>query len=188
MCFEPAQSLAQRGLVQRHQHIAAEIDPLPDFAGQALRHQHRRLVVHDVEDRGAVGPRLLGHFVDAAETFGDQQAGLDALALEQRVGADRGAVTEIADIGRGHALPDQRLDALQDGARRVVRRRGDFADRNRAGVLVEIDEIRERPTRIDRNPVARHSSASLKRELNRRPIRKAPLSRGMTHLYMLCSC
>src|SRR5262249_22746018 len=36
------------------QHIAAIIDALPDLAGQALRHQRGRLVVHDVEDRGAV--------------------------------------------------------------------------------------------------------------------------------------
>ena len=172
-------SRATRPRPKRHQHIAAEIDALLDLSGQALRHQHRRLVVHDVEDRGAVGPRLLGDFVDAAETFGDQEAGLDALALKQRVGADRGAVAEVTDVGRAHALRNERLNALQYRPRRVVRGRGDFADGNRAGILVEIDEIRERPTRIDRNPVARHSSVSLKREFNRTSIRKAPLSRGM---------
>ncbi len=97
--FKPAQRLAQRRLVERDQHIAAVIDALAHFAGQARRHQRLRLVVHHVEDRGAVGPRLLGDFVDGAEAFGDQQSGLDALALEQRVGADRGAVTEKADVG-----------------------------------------------------------------------------------------
>ena len=146
------------------QHVAAEVDALAHLAGQALRHQRRRLVVHDVEDRGAVGPRLLRHLVDAAKAFGDQEAGLDALAFQQRVGADRGAVTEKADIAGGarrraiSASTPCRM--ARDGSSGVE---ATLADRNRAGLLVEIDEIRERPTRIDRNPVARHSSASLKR-------------------------
>ena len=77
---------------------------------------------------------MLGDFVDAAEAFGHEEPGPHAFAFEQRVGADRGAVTEKADVGaRAHALRDQRLDALQDGPRRVVRRRGNFGDGNRAG-------------------------------------------------------
>ena len=162
--LRPRKRFAQRRLVERDEHVAAEIDALAHLAGQALRHQRRRLVVHDVEDRGAVGPRLLGHLVDAAEAFGDQEAGLDALAFEQRVGADRGAVTEIADVGLPALRPAPRgggsisastpCRIARDGSSGVD---GHFGDGDRAGVLVEIDEIRERPTRIDRNPVARHS-------------------------------
>ena len=139
------------------QHVAAEIDALRHFAGQARRHQQRRLVVHDVEDRGAVGARLLAHRIDAAKSFGHQQAGAHALAFEQRIGADRGAVAEIADVGRRHAACEQGLDARQDRARGIVGRRRHFGDRDLAGFLVEIDEIRERPSGIDRDAVTGHA-------------------------------
>ena len=74
---------------------------------------------------GAVRPRLLGHFVDAAKSLGDQQPGPHALAFEQRVGADRGAVAEET---RCRPAADARARAAastpaQDGARRIVRRR-----------------------------------------------------------------
>ncbi len=40
--------------------------------------------------------------------------------------------------------PIKRLDTLQDGARGIIdRRRGQSGDRHHAGVLVEVDEIRE---------------------------------------------
>ena len=52
--------------------MAAEIDALLHFAGKAQRHQRRRLVVHDIEDRGAVGARLLAHGIDAAKSFRHQ--------------------------------------------------------------------------------------------------------------------
>ena len=76
------------------QHLAAEVDALRHLAGAALRHQQRRLVVHDVEDRRAVGPRLLGDRIDAAKASVTSRPVAHALAFEQRVGADRGAVTE----------------------------------------------------------------------------------------------
>ena len=109
---ELAHGLAQRRLVERRaarcrgNRRARFTSPV-----QALRHQQRRLVVHHVEDRRAIGPRLLADRIDAAEAFGHQQAGAHALAFEQRVGADRGAVAEIGDVGRPHALAEQRLDA-----------------------------------------------------------------------------
>ncbi len=118
---ELADGLAQRGLVELEQHVAAEIDALPHLAGQALRHQRLGLVVHHVEDGGAVGPRLLAHGIDAAVAFRHQETGPGALAFEQRVGADRGAVAEIADIGARNSLGKQPLDAGQDGARRIIR-------------------------------------------------------------------
>ena len=105
--FEVAQaSRASAGLVERHAARRRDNRPVPRTSPvQAPRHQRRRLVVHDVEDRGAVGPRLLGHFVDAAETFRHQQPGPDALAFEQRIGADRGAVTEISRSRRAGTCP-----------------------------------------------------------------------------------
>ena len=111
-----AHGLAQRRLVQRTQHLAAEIDALPDFAGQARRDEQRRLVVHHVEDRRAVRAGLLADRINAAKAFSHQQAGPHAFAFEQRIGSDRGAVAEKRDLIRLHALAEQRLDALQDRA------------------------------------------------------------------------
>ena len=160
---ERPQGFAQRRLVERAQHLALMIDALLHLAGEALRHQQRRLVVHHVEDGGPVGARLLAHRIDAAKAFRHQEAGLDALAFQQRVGADGGAVAEKPDVGGRDALGEQHLDALQDGARRVVGGRGHLADGDLAGLLVEIDEIRERPAGIDRDAVAGHRDGSGRR-------------------------
>ena len=155
--LELAHGVAQRRLVERAEHVAAEIDALLDLARLARRHQRLGLVVHDVEDRGAVGTRLLADRIDAAESFRHQQAGPHALALEQRIGADRGAVAEIADVGCRDAVGQQRLEAREDSARRIVGRGRELGDGDRAGLLVEIDEIRKRPSGIDRDAEASHA-------------------------------
>ena len=120
------------------------------------RNEHCRLVVHDVEDRGTVGPRLLAHGIDAAKSFRHEQAGLGALAFKQRVGPHRGAVAEVADVGRRYASSEEGLDPNKDRARGIVGRRGNLGDRYLAGLLVEIDEIRKRPSGIDRSAVTSH--------------------------------
>jgi hypothetical protein len=140
-------------LIERLEHLAAEIDAFAHFAGAAARHQHGRPVVGHVENGRPVGPRLLTDLVNAAEACGHQEPGTRALAFEQRIGANGRAMTEEADVGRAPPLPDQRLDPLQNGKRRVVGRGRDFGDRDRAGRLVKTHEIRERAARIDRNPV-----------------------------------
>jgi hypothetical protein len=104
------------------------------------RHQRRRLVVHDVEDRRAVGTRLLANGIDAANPLRHQQAGGGALAFEQRVGPDRGAVAEIADVGSSNAGCEQRLDPGEDRARGSSGVEGPWRSIF-AGRFVEVDEI-----------------------------------------------
>ena len=112
--LERAHGLAQRGFVEGAQHVAAEIDAFLHLAAQALRHQRHRLVVHDVEDRRAVGAGLLADGIDAAKSLRHQQAGLRALTLEQRVGPDSGAVAKVPDVGRGSDARAEGLDSRQD--------------------------------------------------------------------------
>ena len=161
---ELAHGCAQRRLVELAQHVAAEIDAFLHFAGQARRHQRRGLVVHDVEDRGAVRPRLLPHGIDAAKSLRHQQGGPDAFTFEQGVGPDCGAVAEIADVGALTSRCQQCLDAGKDRARWVVGRRGQLRDRQLAGFFVEIDEIRKCPSGIDRDAVASHAMIGSSRE------------------------
>ncbi len=161
---ELACGFAQRRLVERPQHVAAKIDALLHLAGQARRHQRNGLVVHDVEDRGAIGAGLLADRIDAAKSFRHQQPGLGALAFQQRVGSDRGAMAKVADVGRRGAALEQRLDARQDRPRRIVGRRRELGDRYRAGGLVEIDEIRERPSGIDRDAETGHAITGVQPE------------------------
>jgi hypothetical protein len=97
--------------------------PLLHLGGQALRHQRLGLVVHHVEDGGAVGPRLFAHGINGAESFRYQETGPGALAFEQRIGADGSAVAEIADIGARYSGGKQNLDPGKDGARWIIRRR-----------------------------------------------------------------
>jgi hypothetical protein len=119
--LELSHGIAQRSFVELPQHVAAEIDALLHFPGQALRNERHRLVIHDVEYRRSVGTRLLAHGIDAAESFRHQQAGNGALAFEQRVGPDRGAVAEIADIS---PLRDAVAPRSSGDRARIVGRRG----------------------------------------------------------------
>src|SRR5262249_38941930 len=109
-----------------------------------------------VEQRRAIRARLLAHRIDAAKTFGHQQASLDTLAFKERVGADRGAVTEVGDVGGLHALRYECFDARQYRARGVVGRRGHLGDRDLAGRFIDINEIREGSAGVDCDAVASH--------------------------------
>jgi hypothetical protein len=100
---------------------------------------------------------LLAHGVDAAKSFRHQQAGLGALAFEQRVGANRGAVAEIADVGRLAGRREEFLDSGKDRARGIVGSRRQLGDRQLARFLVEVDEIRECSSGVDRDAIASHA-------------------------------
>ena len=83
---------------------------------------------------------------DVAEALGRHQRRLRALALEHRVGADRRAVNQQADVGKGHAELTEAIENSLDEGRRSRRH---LADREHAGVLVHGNEVRERSSDID---------------------------------------
>ena len=51
--------------------------------------------------------------------------------------------------GAAPGVVQQRDDALLDGLRRLLRRRQELADADRAGVLVDQDEVGERAADVD---------------------------------------
>ena len=80
-------------LVQLHQHLAVGGEALADFEAQRARHQRHRAVDHQVVMVEALLVALLD---DVAEAFGGDEGGPRALALDQRIGGERGAVDEDA--------------------------------------------------------------------------------------------
>jgi len=71
------------------------------------------------------------------EAFSRHQRHPAALALEQRVGGDRRAVGEPGNLAEGDPAGVRHLPhALQDGAARIVRRRGALEDMGFAGPVV----------------------------------------------------
>ena len=159
----PAKSAHRRPqcrLVERAQRVPARVNALDDFAGEALGDEHRRPVVHHVEEGRPIRPRLLSDLVDGAKAFGYQQPRPRALAFQERVGANRRAMTKETDILGANAAGNQRFDALKNCTRRIVGRRGHLGDGDRAGRLIEAHEIRERAAGIDADPVLPHENIS----------------------------
>ena len=128
-------------LIKWQQHFPVERNALARFNRAALRGEHGGLVVENVENLWPVRARLLLHFIDAAETFRHDEAGLHALAFEQRVRAHRRAVAEVCDVGGLHAARDQQVHAGQNGAGGVIGRRGNLGDGHFFGRFVEVDEV-----------------------------------------------
>lgn len=84
-------------LVERHEHVALCIDALGDRQTQAPRHQRRRQVDVDIVLFEAV---LVTDLDDVPKAFGCQKRGLRTLALDQRVGGERGAVDDHPHVRR----------------------------------------------------------------------------------------
>ena len=103
------QCLAQGGFVQRLQDIAIGVEPLVHF-GDLLVEQFGPLNV-EVKELGA---GLVADKQKVAETFGDQQQNVFALAFEQSVGGNGGAHLDRTDtvVGDRAAGAQQVPDAL----------------------------------------------------------------------------
>ena len=91
---EEAAGLLDAGAVERLVHLARGEHALVDLARVAARHQ--RLVPVEEEIVG-FGPVAAADDVDVARAGGDDEAGLRALALDQRVDRDGRAVDELVD-------------------------------------------------------------------------------------------
>ena len=81
-------------------HLAGSQQPLVDLAREAPRHQRLMAVEEQV-----VGfrPVAAADDVDVARAARHDQAGLGALALDQRVDRDGRAVDQLVDRGRRRA-------------------------------------------------------------------------------------
>ncbi len=107
-----------------------------------------------VGDGGEVAPQAPGvgavaaaHFQHVAEAGRGDDADARALALQQRIGADRGAMDDGAERGER----PEGLQALEEADGLVAAVRGDLGGAERARRLVEKEQVGEGATDIDAN-------------------------------------
>ena len=131
--------------VERQQDATFGVYALRHRQAQMARHQRRRLVQKNIILREAVLP---ADFHEIAETFGSDERGLRALALDQRVGRQRGAEDE--DVQRAGFEPGLREDLGDGGDHGFFRRarRGEHLAGPALAARLEND-VRESPADID---------------------------------------
>ncbi len=100
-------------LVQRRQHLPARVDPFGDAMAPGAGHQRLGLVQENVVLREAVFQADLDQIPKARR---GQQGGARAFAFNQRIGGQRGAQDQQADVGPAQArYAQQFFNALQHG-------------------------------------------------------------------------
>ena len=143
---QPPDGLLRFFRVERRQRRAVMRHALGDRAAQIARHQRRRLLPGDVvEARHA----QIANLQYVAEAFGGDQPGLGALAFQDGVRGDRGAVAQLGDVpARERALGDQAGERLDDRAGVIVHRGGNLAGEQPA-VPVEADDVGKGAADVD---------------------------------------
>ena len=135
--------LAHGGFVQRLVGAAIGAQALGHLEAQRALHQRLVLVEKEVVGIGAVDA---ADFVDVAETFGDQQRGVGAVALQQRVDRDGGTVQEQVAVLQVDLCAVQRgLDAVDQLA---VGGQG-LAEQQLAGGFVKSRHVGEGAADVD---------------------------------------
>ena len=137
-----------RGFVQRPPHGAVHVHALRHREAQLARHQRPGLDDVDVVLVEAALVRDLDH---VAEAVSRNERGARALALDDGVGGERGAVHEHADVAERQARLRQRAaGALDDGHLRLPRRRQQLGDV--PAPAAEQHDVGERPADVDSQP------------------------------------
>ena len=143
---------AHRAFVERQQHAAVGGDALRRFEPQRTRNQwcrphHFKIVLVE-----AVAERELDRVLEARR--GDQR-GAGATALDDGIGAERGAVDDQADaVGRDAGLAENQRDGAHDSFLGRVSG-GEHLAREKAARGLQHD-IRKGPSDIDRQPATIH--------------------------------
>ncbi len=149
---EPPSHFDGPGLVEGPDLVALEIEATTDRLDEVCGHDARRL---DPEVRVAVAirHRLPGDLEDELIALGRDEAEPLDLALEQLVRRDGGAVRDRGDIltGRAHEVEDL-ADAVDETVGGVARRRWRLGGDELTRLLVQGDDVGERPTRVDADP------------------------------------
>ena len=94
---ERAAGLRNAVAIERVVHLARAQQPLVDLAREMPRHQRPVAVEQQVI---GLRPVAAADDVDVARAAGDDQPGLGALALDQRIDGDGRAVDQLVDRGR----------------------------------------------------------------------------------------
>ena len=92
--------------------------------------------------------------------FRRQHPDLGPAVREDDVRGDGRPVEEVVDLAERHpCLGAQLLDALDDGARRIVGSGGNLVDRDLSGFLVDEDHVGERAADVDADALHALSSS-----------------------------
>ena len=147
---EPGNHPSRARLVEVTQGGAVGEQALIDLAPEVTGHQWRRWIDEDVVH---VVAALAPDLERVAEACRGEQSRPRALALDQRVGRERGAMDGRVHVAGGNAaVVEQSVDTLLDAVSGILRRGEDLADAQRAGALVHEHEVGERSADIDANP------------------------------------
>ena len=139
---QPAHGGPHRVGVERDHHIALGVDALRHFEAQLARDQRLEAADHAV----AEGPRAAAELQHIAEARSGDQAAARALAFENGVGADSGAVHQRRQVlDRDAAVAQSREHA----ARLVVGRRRDLDDAKPVRAFVDEQQVGESAAHVD---------------------------------------
>ncbi len=141
--LERAAGVLDAGAAQRLVHVAGGEHALVDLAREAARHQRTMAVEQEVVRLGAVAAADDVHVAGAA---GDDQPGLRALALDQRVDGDGRAVDQLVDRGRFDAALAQAVD---DALHQLGGRGETLGLHECAGLGIKAEQVGEGPPDID---------------------------------------
>ena len=161
-----ARRFAHARFVERPQLGAEKIEAAADLADMAKRHDALRLHP-EIRIAVAFGHRLAGDLENVAEAFRDDEPEAADLALKERIGRDRGAVRQHAEIVDARAgLAENGMHAAHQRDRGIGRRRGNLGDAHRAGGVVDADDVGEGAAGVDADPQSSRLAA------HARPLRR----------------
>ena len=151
-------------LVERHVYRTIGHDPLVHLVAVAALDQRLRLDPGDVVVAPPVAPLDEG---DVAKALGRHVGHPGALALEDRVGRDRGPEPDVADVRRCLEAPEAAENAFVG----VVRRGENLPHVDRPGLRIVAHEIRERAADVDTDQIVcqTHSPTRLGERQSRGP-------------------
>ena len=148
---EAARGSPDGRLVEGQLDAAVEAHALRHLDAQPARHQRRRILDAQVEQ---VVAALEAHIENVAEARRRQHAGDGAAALDHRVGDERRAMHDIADVADGDALlAQQGLDAGDDRLGGIVRRGQPLVHGHPATTRIEQRKVGERPADVDADAI-----------------------------------
>ncbi len=161
--------------VQRHDHTGGT-GTLHDGVTELARHQRRRVMAGEIVEGRSVLPADLD---DVGESPRGHQSGPRTPPLQQRVGGDRGAVSEPLDRPRlgGQTCPADGTEhphGWVGGHRRHLRG-------NQPAAVIDSDQVGEGPTHIDPEPHRHTGNTRTVTNVSSRPSQRllAELARGV---------
>ncbi len=138
-----AASFRDAGAIERHVHLTRRQHALVHLTGEMARHQRPMTMEQQIV---GLRPVAAADDVHVAGAAGDDQAGLGALAFDQRVDGDGRAVDQLVDGGGGEAAL---ADAVDDALHQLGRRGQALGLDEPAGGIIEPDQVGEGASDID---------------------------------------